>query len=417
MQINLQISKKIFSPHFYPYLNDYSHRWEVYMGSAGSGKSHFVVQKLIVKACRSKRKICMCRRYGSTIANSIWDLTKQILGQFKLLDKCSINKSERSITLPNGSMIIMLGLDDEQKLLSINGITDFFIEEIFECDNNIIDQIDLRLRSKASNLQIYGAFNPISPHHWLFEFCEGDKRPNSFFYDRSTYKNNPFLPEEYIKSLESLYVRNPNKARIFCDGNWGVDVEGLVFGKNTEFVEGLDVNELLKNPKLEVRIGSDAGVVDPSTIAVTLYDKDNQTIYLIDEWYLRGATLDDHYQAILDLGIHKQKIYVDSADARLVSYLKSKGINVKGAIKGKGSVEARISFLLNHKIIVLKDRCPNATVEFENFSWVKDKQTGKFSEKTTHEWSHLCCDALGYAYCDIYTANRVKVLNKSTLRM
>ncbi|MTN46205.1 PBSX family phage terminase large subunit [Turicibacter sanguinis] len=404
MEINLQISKKIFSPHFYPFLNDYSHRWEVYMGSAGSGKSHFVIQKLVVKACRSKRKICMCRRYGSTIANSIWDLTRQILRQFKLLDKCSVNKSERTITLPNGSMIIMLGLDDEQKLLSINGITDFFIEEIFECDNNIIDQIDLRLRAKAPNLQIYGAFNPISPHHWLFEFCEGDKRPNSFFYDRSTYKNNPFLPDEYIKSLESLYVRNPNKARIFCDGNWGVDVEGLVFGKNTEFIEGLDVNELLKNPNLEVRIGSDAGVVDPSTIAVTLYDKDNQTIYLIDEWYLRGATLDDHYQAILDLGIHKQKIYVDSADARLVSYLKSKGINVKGAIKGKGSVEARISFLLNHKIIVLKDRCPNATVEFENFSWVKDKQTGKFSEKTTHEWSHLCCDALGYAYCDIYTS-------------
>ena len=35
--------------------------------------------------------------------------------------------------------------------------------------------------------------------------------------------------EEYIEALEELYVRNPQKARIFCDGEWGVDAEGLVF--------------------------------------------------------------------------------------------------------------------------------------------------------------------------------------------
>ena len=201
MQINLQISKKIFSPHFYPYLFDYSHRWNIFMGGAGSGKSHFVIQKLIIKACQSKRKVCMCRRYGTTINNSIWDLTKQMLRQLKLLDQCSVNKSERSITLPNGSMIIMLGLDDEEKLLSINGVTDFFIEEIFEVPQEIVDQIDLRLRAKAPYLQIYGCFNPISPHHWLHGFCEGDKQPADLFYDRSNYKDNPFLPQSYVDSL------------------------------------------------------------------------------------------------------------------------------------------------------------------------------------------------------------------------
>ncbi len=96
----------------------------------------------------------MCRRYGTTINNSIWDLTKQMLRQLKLLDQCSVDKVERSITLPNGSMIIMLGLDDEEKLLSINGVTDFFIEEIFEVPQEIVDQIDLRLRAKAPYLQI-----------------------------------------------------------------------------------------------------------------------------------------------------------------------------------------------------------------------------------------------------------------------
>lgn len=413
--IQLKINKKVFSPHFYPYLFDYSHRWNIFMGGAGSGKSHFVVQKLIIKACQSKRKICMCRRYGTTINNSIWDLTKQMLRQLKLLDKCSINKTERTITLPNGSMIIMLGLDDEEKLLSINGITDFFIEEIFEVPQEIVDQIDLRLRSKAPNLQIYGCFNPISPHHWLYEFCEGSKQPTDLFYDKSNYKDNPFLPQSYIDSLEGLKTRNPNKYRIFAEGNWGTDIDGLVF-KNTQFVKGLDVNELLKNPNIEVRCGSDAGVVDPSTVAVTLYDKENKTIYVVDEWYLRGATLDNHYEAIINLGLEKQRIYVDCADTRLIQFLKSKSIKAEPTKKGGGSVEKRIDFLLNHKIVIAKDKCPHATMEFENFSWIKDKQTGKFCEKTTHEWSHMI-DAISYAYNDIYSANKVKVLNKSSLRL
>lgn len=413
MKINLRINKKVFAPHFYPYLTDYSHRWEVYRGSAGSGKSHFIIQKLIIKACQSKRKICMCRRYGTTVSNSIWDLTKQILRQFKLLNQCTINKTERSIILPNGSQIIMLALDDEEKLLSINGITDFFIEEVFEVPLEIVDQIDLRLRAKAPNLQIYMAFNPISPHHWLYEFCEGDKQPKSFFYDKSTYKDNPFLPKEYVESLESLYVRNPNKARIFCDGEWGVDTTGRVF-KNVKFIQSseIDINSLLKNRDWQVRCGIDVGELDPTAIAVSLFNPKTQELYLIKEFYQRGATLNEMHEAIINLGIEKQKIYVDSASPQVISYLKSKGINAQPCIKGAGSVEARISYLQNLDLYVLVDKCSNAQAEFENFVYLKDKHTGAYTNKTDHTYSHLCCDALGYSICDIYTG-KTQVLNKN----
>lgn len=418
MQINLQISKKIFSPHFYPYLFDYSHRWNIFMGGAGSGKSHFVIQKLIIKACQSKRKVCMCRRYGTTINNSIWDLTKQMLRQLKLLDQCSVNKSERSITLPNGSMIIMLGLDDEEKLLSINGVTNFFIEEIFEVPQEIVDQIDLRLRAKAPYLQIYGCFNPISPHHWLHGFCEGDKQPADLFYDRSNYKDNPFLPQSYVDSLESLKTRNPNKYRIFAEGNWGTDLDGLVF-KHINFINShdIDVNAMLKDKSWQVRCGMDIGELDPTAIAVSLFNERTQALYLIKEFYQRGATLDEMYEAIINLGIQKQKIYVDSASPQVISYLKSKGINAQPCIKGAGSVEARISYLQNLDIYVLVDSCPNAQIEFENFVYLKDKKTNVYTNKTDHTYSHLCCDALGYSICDIYSSNRVKIFDKSSLRL
>ena len=59
MGIKLKLHKELFSPKFYPLLFDYSHRWEIYMGSAGSSKSYFITQKLIVRACNEKIEIAV----------------------------------------------------------------------------------------------------------------------------------------------------------------------------------------------------------------------------------------------------------------------------------------------------------------------------------------------------------------------
>ena len=48
----------------------------------------------------------------------------------------------------------MLGLDDEGKLLSLQDISDIFIEEVFEVPKEIVDQLNLRMRGKAENQQL-----------------------------------------------------------------------------------------------------------------------------------------------------------------------------------------------------------------------------------------------------------------------
>ena len=81
-------------------------------------------------------------------------------------------------------------------------------------------------------------------------------------------------------------------------------------------------------------------------------------------------------------------------------------------IKGRDSVKARVLFLQNNEIIV-KPTCKNMIKELSNFSYIQ--KDGKITEDMTHEYSHLCCDALGYGYSDIYTANRIQVLDKRIL--
>lgn len=403
MTMQLNIHARTFSAKFLPLLNDYSHRWEIYKGSAGSGKSHFITQKIIIKALREKRRVMICRRYGTTMRNSVFKLFKDVIESFKITHLTRIKESDMSITLSNGSEIIFVGLDNEEKLLSIAGITDVFIEEVYEVPKEIVDQLNLRMRGKAPNQQIYMAFNPISAKHWLYDFCEGTTRPESSIYSQSTFRDNPFLPDEYVKALEDMYRTNPNKARVFCDGNWGADVEGLVYKNHA--VSDFDINELIKQG-LEVRVGIDWGFVDPTTVVVSLFDKPKKEIYIIGEFYKRGATLEEIKDGIIQLGISKQKMYCDGAEPDKVDYLRRNGFNAVSAKKGAGSVKAGISFLQDMKIIC-HESCVNVAAELENYVYLKDKKTGQYIEDSyDHDFSHTM-DALRYSYSDLYSAARL----------
>ena len=403
MTMQLNIHARTFSAKFLPLLNDYSHRWEIYKGSAGSGKSHFITQKIIIKALREKRRVMICRRYGTTMRNSVFKLFKDVIESFKITHLTRIKESDMSITLPNGSEIIFVGLDNEEKLLSIAGITDIFIEEVYEVPKEIVDQLNLRMRGKAPNQQIYMAFNPISAKHWLYDFCEGSTRPESSIYSQSTFRDNPFLPDEYVKALEDMYRTNPNKARVFCDGNWGADVEGLVYKNHV--LSDFDINELIKQG-LEVRVGIDWGFVDPTTVVVSLFDKPKKEIYIIGEFYKRGATLEEIKDGIIQLGISKQKMYCDGAEPAKVDYLRRNGFNAVSAKKGAGSVKAGISFLQDMKIIC-HESCVNVAAELENYVYLKDKKTGQYIEDSyDHDFSHTM-DALRYSYSDLYSAARL----------
>ena len=381
------------------------------MGSAGSSKSYFITQKLIVRACNEKIKILVCRRTGATIRNTCFSLFKDILAKWKLTPYVKIRETDFRITFPNSSEIIFIGLDEETKLLSLNNIGCIFIEEAFEVPKPIVEQLNLRLRGKTPNQQIIMAFNPISKNHWLYDFCEVNP-PSNFIYTHSTYKDNPFLNAEYIAELEELYKRNPAKAKIFCDGEWGVDSEGLVITNWKK--EDFDFMALA-SLGYEHRVGMDLGWVDKSAIIDTLYDRANHTIYVFNEFYKSGCQLSELADAVVNMNLKKSKIYVDAAEPRSIQYFKNEGINAVACAKGKDSVKAGLMFLQDNLIIV-HPRCQNFIKELENFSYIKSKETGEWTDKTTHEWSHAI-DSCRYAYSDIYTNKKLKTLDKSLLSL
>lgn len=379
------------------------------MGSAGSAKSYFITQKLIIRACREPIKILVCRRTGTTIRNTCFSLFKDILSKWKLTPYVKIRETDFNIKFPNGSEIIFTGLDEETKLLSLNNIGTIFIEEAFEVPKNIVEQLNLRLRGSAPNQQILMAWNPISKNHWLYDFCEVAP-PQSFLYIHSTYKDNPFLNEAYVKELEELYIRNPSKARIFCDGQWGVDSEGLVIKNWRE--EPIDALELAASG-LERRAGVDLGFVDKTAIIDSFYDRQNHIIYITNEFYKSGCQLSEIAAALKQMELTKTKLFVDSAEPRSIQFFRNEGINAVACAKGKDSVKAGLMFLQDNLLIV-SPSCKNFINELKNFSYIKSKQTGEWTEDTTHQYSHAI-DGCRYAYSDIYTNKKLKTFNKASL--
>ena len=408
MIVNLNLKKDLFAPKFYPLLTDYSHRWEVYLGSAGSGKSYFITQKIIYRCLTEQVRVLVCRRYGTTIRNTCFSLFKDILNKWKLTPYVKIRETDFNIKFPNGSEIIFTGLDEETKLLSLNNIGVIFIEEAFEVPQAIVEQLNLRLRGKVKNQQIMMAFNPISKNSWLFDFCNNP--PDSYLFTHSTYKDNPFLTAEYVASLEELYKRNPAKARVFCDGEWGVNPDGLVLTNwATQDFNPLD----LAAKGYEHRAGMDLGWVDKTAIIDSLYDRENKTIYVFNEFYKSGCQLSELVDALKDMNLTKTKVYVDAAEPRSIEYFRNNGINATACAKGKDSVKAGLMFLQDNRIVV-HPSCRNFINELENFSYIQSKLTGEWTEDTTHEYSHAI-DACRYGYSDIYTQTKLKTFDKSVL--
>lgn len=409
MNILLRINRMQFNDVYYPWLQNYRHRYEVYYGGAGSGKSVFIAQKLLVKAINRKRKVLVIRKYGTTIRDSVFQLVIDTLKKWEIYEYCKINLSTFTITLPNGSVFLFKGLDDSEKIKSITEITDIWCEEATELSLDEFTQLDLRLRALVEDLQIFCSFNPVSKANWVYKkwFAPDavyDKAQT--FILHTTYKDNRFLPAAYIAALEDKINTNPTYYKIYVLGEFGT-FEGLVITNWRK--EEFDFMELAQ--RLEHRAGIDLGWTDPSAIIDTLYDRNNRIIYVFNEFYKSGQQLSQLAEAIKNMNLAKTKLYVDSAEPRSIQYFRNNQINAVAAQKGQDSVKAGLMFLQDHLIIV-HPSCTSFITELENFSYIKSKVTGEYTEDTTHEWSHAI-DACRYAYSDIYTNKQLKSISKS----
>lgn len=233
--LTVNVDPQVFNEVYKPILYDKKkRRYNVLYGGAGSGKSVFVGQYIVLKLLQEKgHTFLVCRKVARTLRNSVFALFKQIIVDWGLYKYVKINKSDMTITFPNGNTIIFAGLDDVEKLKSII-TTGIWIEEASEVSQEDFLQLDIRLRGKTKFVkQIFITFNPISAQHWLKSYFFDKNnvkalRSGVIFADddlivlKSTYLDNKFIEENYKRVLESKKETDINFYNVYALGEWGI---------------------------------------------------------------------------------------------------------------------------------------------------------------------------------------------------
>ncbi len=409
--LNIKISKKIFNSVYLPQLQNYNTRFNVFYGGAGSGKSRFVVQKLIFKYLKfTNRKCLVVRKVGNTLRDSIFAEFKTVLADWNLYDKVEIRETLLTITLPNGSQFLFKGMDDPEKIKSISGIDDILVEECTEIDMVDFNQLNLRLRSKNLYNQIHCMFNPVSKSNWVYKmwFENGYNKENTMVL-KTTYKDNKFLPQDYIDSLEEMKDKDPVYYRIYALGEFA-SLDKLVY--DNWKVEEFDYKEIIKTvTTAKALFGLDFGYInDPSAFIALIADDKNKKLYIFDEFYKKGLLNNEIAAEIKRKGYSKEIIIADSAEQKSIEEIRREGIpRIKPARKGRDSILNGIQLIQQYDMIV-HPRCENVIEELKNYSWQKDKLTKEYINKPIDTYNHLL-DALRYACEQLQKKNRLRTFN------
>lgn len=393
MKINIKHPERVFNKHIYDILYNYDSPTELHYGGGSSGKSHGVVQKVVLKALQPwdvPRRVLWMRKVGRTIKDSIFEDVIRCLSSFKILPYCKVNMSDYRITLPNGAVFLFKGADDIEKVKSIKAVSDIVMEEATEFNQEDYMQLTIRLREPIyKKRQLFMMFNPVSKANWVYKFFFEQKQEDVVIY-HTTYKDNKFLDEATKKNLELLIDRDPVYYKIYALGEFAT-LDKLVFPKKT--IKRLHEDQLRELPK---SFGLDFGFEnDPSAFMKIAVDIKNKRLYIMEEFVRKHFMNDEIARAIHDLGYAKEIIFADQ-EAKSIAELRRDGIDrVRKAKKGPDSIIQGVTYLKQFDIII-DDRCVKTIEEFENYTWQKDKKTNEYINKPIDSFNH-CIDAIRYA--------------------
>ena len=411
--MKLNLHKDVFNPVYYPLMKEKLPRYAIFYGGAGSGKSFAVAQLLLIKALKSKRKILVLRKVGRTVKQSVFQQLLDLLTDWKIIGYCKINRTDFTIELANGSSFIFAGLDNPEKIKSITGLTDAWLEEATEFSLDDFSQIDLRIRHEtAEDQSVILSFNPVSKANWCYKTFFSPDADKEFLKKckiiKTNYLDNNHLPQSYVDALLLLERTNPAYYKIYCLGEFG-SLDKLVYN-NWQKMD-FDPDKI----KGQLICGLDFGYTnDPTAFTASLLVPEEQRIYVFKEWGGTGYLNDEIANNIKKMGFAKSSICADCAEVKSIEEIKRDGIRrIFPCVKGQGSVLQGIQKLQQYELII-HSSCKETIEELQNYCWKKDKQTNEYINEPVDMYNHYL-DSLRYSLQCVDERTQLTTMNKGLL--
>lgn len=396
--MKIKINKNIFMPAYLPHLQEQTDKKiNIFYGGVGSGKSYFIVQKLIYFCLtNNKEGILIIRKVQATLKSTVITTIQQVLKDMGL-NKIVVeqkDKEDRRFLFPNGSFFLLKGYDDPEKLKGVPNITKIWMEEATDFLQEDYSALTARIRGRnAKNIKIYMSFNPIWIGHWINQefFINGeDAKEEDIKIVKTTYKDNKFYGDTSL--LLKLQQTNPRRWKIDGLGEWGVYGE-LIY----ENWQTITREELNKVNIVEYCWGLDFGFTH-STALIKLGKDIKGNLYVMEEIYYPKLIPRELINKIKNKFPNEWKfmeIIADSSRPEAIEEFKQEGFYIKGTKKGAGSVLEGIEKIQGKEVYVVED-CKGTIFEKDSYSWQKDNKTGLYIPKPVKTQDDAM-DAIRYA--------------------
>jgi phage terminase large subunit len=343
----MEIKSTVIFEKNYEALNDPSLRFVINEGGSRSSKTYSLCQLVIIYCLQNNNKVVSIIRktFPALRATVLRDFI-EILKELNIYSVENHNKSEHIYTFSNGSIVEFFSVDDEQKIRGRK-------RDIAWCNeaNELYFDDFTQLNMRTENKLIFD-YNPSESSSWLYELPQEES-----IMIKSTYKDNPFLPQSIRAQIEDLKRTDEALYQIYALGEKAISKSNIY--SNWSFVP--------HRPARFVNYvyGLDFGYNHPTAL-MRVYWCDND-IYIepvIYESYLTTPMLIDKMQSF---NVEKTvTIVADYARPEIIAELNNAGYDVQNANK---VVKKGIDNIKTFGVLCQDDKAIRK--EYENYKWKK----------------------------------------------
>jgi phage terminase large subunit len=358
----------IFEKNYEAILGD--RRFIINEGGSRSSKTYSLCQLMIIYCLQNNNKVVSVIRktFPALRATVLRDFI-EILKEIGLYKQEMHNKSEHIYTFANGSMVEFFSVDDEQKIRGRK-------RDIAWCNeaNELYFDDFTQLNMRTEDKLIFD-YNPSDSASWLYELPAEES-----IKIKSTYKDNPFLPESIKAQIEDLARTDEALYQIYALGEKAIS-KSNIYSQWTF---------LAHRPSKFVKYvyGCDFGYNHPTALMRVYYcDNDIYIEPVIYESYLTTTML---IEKLATLNIEQTvSILADHSRPEIIQEMNIAGYDVLNANK---VVKKGIDNLKTFGVFCQDDKALKR--EYENYKW---KKIGDFITDEPVKLFDDAMDAIRYA--------------------
>ena len=368
-------------------------QYKVLYGGRDSGKSTNIAKALLRLSFDGTKTIVCCREYFKDIGVSVYKLFVKIIENSVYKDFFRAKTTEmygtHILNTMTGSIILFKGIRDtnSDSIKSVDSINYIWLEEGAYLSREAWNILDPTLRE--SGCEFWLTMNPrYETDHLYQEFIEqGYKYGEKLYLNKLSWRNNKYLSEESYARIVRMREHDYDTYMHVYEGECIRNSEINVF-KRDFFV----IQEFEEPQGIFPYFGLDFGWTDASA-GIRCYI-DGENLYVTHEFKKSHISVDllgeELSKVLKDYKKNgKYTITADSSSPDIIDLLNKYGYPCKPAFKGKGSIEAGITYIKTFKKCYVHPRCSEFLKEVYNLKYKTDRASGQIKDEIEDKNNHL----------------------------